>query len=158
MDDDGMTPVPENMPTLVTYHRFLYDIATLMPQLQDDISASQTLYTKYEHVIRYDTEMRTLVSKHIPSCLRNTTLEPSWPSYVPWARHCLAISSAHKVIMIHRKFLWSSFTNPAFTFTRKTCIAAAKTIIQEQKQLVREDGPVLWIYHAFSVAASVSAQ
>jgi hypothetical protein len=158
MDEDGMTPVPDTMPTLVTYHRFLYDIATLMPQLQDDLSASHILYTKYEHVIRCDTQMRTLVSKHIPSCLRNTTLEPSWPSYVPWARHCLTISSAHKVIMIHRKFLWSSFTNPAFTFTRRTCIAAAKTIIREQKQLVREDGPVLWIYHAFSVAASVSVQ
>lgn len=157
-DDDEMTHVPDNMPTLMTYHRFLYDIATLMPQLQDDLSASQTLYTKYEHVIRYDTIMRTLVSKHIPSCLRNTTLEPSWPLYVPWARHCLTISSAHKVIMIHRKFLWSSFTNPAFTFTRKTCIAAAKTIIREQKQLIREDGPLLWIYHAFSVAASVSSQ
>ncbi|KAJ5806797.1 hypothetical protein N7474_010389 [Penicillium riverlandense] len=158
MDDDGMTPVPDNIPTPVTYHRFLYDIATLMPQLHDDLSASHTLYTKYEHVIQYDTQMRTLVSKHIPSCLRNTTLQPSWPCYVPWARHCLTISSAHKIIMIHRKFLWSSFTNPAFTFTRKTCIAAAKTIIREQKQLVREDGPVLWIYHAFSVAASVSIQ
>lgn len=156
MDDDGMTPVSDNIPTPVTYHRFLYDIATLMPQLQDDLSASHTLYTKYEHVIRYDTKMRTLVSKHIPSCLSNATLESSWPCYVPWARHCLTISSAHKIIMIHRKFLWSSFTNPAFTFTRKTCIAAAKTIIREQKQLVREDGPILWIYHAFSVAASVS--
>ncbi|KAJ5895982.1 uncharacterized protein N7473_005381 [Penicillium subrubescens] len=155
MDDDGMTAIPGNIPTLLTYHRFLYDIAIIMPQLQDDLSASQTLYTKYEHVIRYDTKLRTLVSDHIPSCLRNTTLESSWPSYVPWARHCLTISSAHKVIMIHRKFLWSSFTNPAFTFTRKTCIAAAKTIIREQKQLVREDGPVLWIYHAFSVAASI---
>ncbi|KAJ5133320.1 hypothetical protein N7526_004685 [Penicillium atrosanguineum] len=57
--------------------------------------------------------------------------------------------------MIHRKFLWSSFTNLAFAFTRKTCIAAAKTIIREQKQVIKEDGPVLWIYHAFSVAASI---
>ncbi|KAJ5913662.1 hypothetical protein N7504_002545 [Penicillium tannophilum] len=155
MDDIEMTPLPDNVPTPVTYHRFLYDIAALMPQLQDDISVSHTLYAKYEHVIRYDAKMRTLASKHVPSCLRNTALEPSWPRYVPWARHCLTISSAHKIIMIHRKFLWSSFTNPAFTFTRKTCIAAAKTITREQKQLVKEDGPVLWIYHAFSVAASI---
>ncbi|KAJ5650235.1 uncharacterized protein N7484_003958 [Penicillium longicatenatum] len=155
MDDIEMTTLSDNVPTPVTYHRFLYEIAALMPQLQDDLSASHTLFAKYEHVIRYDTKMRTLVSKHVPSCLRNTALEPSWPRYVPWARHCLTISSAHKIIMIHRKFLWSSFTNPAFTFTRKTCIAAAKTITREQKQLVKEDGPVLWIYHAFSVAASI---
>ncbi|KAJ5184730.1 hypothetical protein N7491_007401 [Penicillium cf. griseofulvum] len=154
--DDGMPAMPDTVPTLVTYHRFLYDIAILMPQLQDDLSASHTLYTQYEHVIRYDTQMRTLVSQHVPPCLQNMPLESSWPRYIPWARHCLAISSAHKIIMIHRKFLWSSFTNPAFTFTRKTCIAAAKTIIREQKQVAEEDGPVLWIYHAFTVAASVS--
>jgi hypothetical protein len=158
MDDIEMTTLPDNVPTPVTYHRFLYEIAALMPQLQGDLSASLSLFAKYEHVIRYDTKMRTLVSKHVPSCLRNTALEPSWPRYVPWARHCLTISSAHKIIMIHRKFLWPSFTNPAFTFTRKTCIAAAKTITREQKQLVKEDGPVLWIYHAFSVAASVSCR
>lgn len=157
MDDEDMTTVPDSRPTLVTYHRCLYDIATIMPQLQDDLSESHTLFAKYEHVIRYDAQMRTLVSKHIPSCLRSNTLESSWPQYIPWARHCLTISSAHKIIMIHRKFLWSSFTNPAFTFTRKTCIAAAKTIIREHKQVIKEDGPVLWIYHAFSVAASVRA-
>ncbi|KAJ6073978.1 uncharacterized protein N7446_001755 [Penicillium canescens] len=154
MDDGDMRPVPDNEPTPVTYHRFLYDIATLMPQLQDDISASHTLYAKYEHVIRYDKQMRSLVSKDVPACLRNTAVDPSWPQYIPWARHCLTISSAHKIIMIHRKFLWSSFTNSAFNFTRKTCIAAAKTIIREQKQLVKENGPTLWIYHAFSVAAN----
>ncbi|KAJ5747301.1 uncharacterized protein N7511_008997 [Penicillium nucicola] len=155
MDDDDASPVTNDVPTPVTYHRFLYDIATLMPQLQDDISASHTLYAKYEHVIQYDKKMRLLVSKDVPSCLRNTTADPSWPRYIPWARHCLTISSAHKIIMIHRKFLWSSFTNSAFNFTRKTCIAAAKTIIREQKQLAKEDGPTLWIYHAFSVAASI---
>ncbi|KAJ5587176.1 uncharacterized protein N7459_002941 [Penicillium hispanicum] len=155
MDDGNMSPVSEEVPTTVTYHLVLYDIATLMPQLQDDLSSSQTLYAKYEHVIRYDTQMRTLVSKHVPPCLRNTPVQPGWPRYIPWARHCLTISSAHKIIMIHRKFLWSSFTNPAFTFTRKTCIAAAKTILREQKQLAQEDGPILWIYHAFAVAASV---
>jgi hypothetical protein len=155
MDDADMSQVPDTVPTPVTYHRLLYDIATLMPQLQDDISASHTLYAKYEHVIRYDKQMRSLVSKNVPSCLRSTSIDPSWPRYIPWARHCLTISSAHKIIMIHRKFLWSSFTNPAFNFTRKTCIAAAKTILREQKQLVNENGPTLWIYHAFSVAAGV---
>ncbi|KAJ5150073.1 hypothetical protein N7448_001651 [Penicillium atrosanguineum] len=155
IDDGEMSTVPDSRPTLVTYHRCLYDIAIIMPQLQDDLSVSHTLFAKYEHVIRYDTQMRTLVSKHIPSCLRSNAMDSSWPRYIPWARHCLAISSAHKIIMIHRKFLWSSFTNLAFAFTRKTCIAAAKTIIREQKQVIKEDGPVLWIYHAFSVAASV---
>jgi hypothetical protein len=153
--DDDMLSLPDEAPTIMTYHRFLYDIAFLMPQMHDDLSRSNTMYTKYEYVLRYDTRMRTLASKHIPPCLKSVALESSWPRYVPWARHCLTISSAHKIIMIHRKFLWQSFTNPAFSFTRKTCIAASKTIIRAQKQAAKDDGPDLWIYHAFSVAASV---
>ncbi|KAL2829436.1 hypothetical protein BDW59DRAFT_159027 [Aspergillus cavernicola] len=154
--EEDMVSLPDDVPTSMTYHRLLYQIARLMPRLQDDLAQSNTLYTKYEHVLQYDTKMRTLASEHVPLWLKNTTpLDPSWPRYVPWARHCLTISSAHKIIMIHRKFLWPSFTNPAFSFTRKTCIAASKTIVRECKQVAEEDGPVLWIYHAFGVAASI---
>ncbi|EED21407.1 conserved hypothetical protein [Talaromyces stipitatus ATCC 10500] len=153
--EEDMVPLSDDVPTTMSYHRFLYDIALLMPRLHDDLSRSNTTYTKYEHVLRYDTQMRTLVSKCVPSCLKSAALEPSWPQYVPWARHCLTITSAHKIIMIHRKFLWQSFTNPAFEFTRKTCIAASKTIIRVQKQVAKDNGPDLWIYHAFSVAASI---
>ncbi|KAL5343444.1 hypothetical protein BJX70DRAFT_394007 [Aspergillus crustosus] len=152
--DDEMASLTDDVPTSMSYHRLLHQVARLMPRLQDDLFQSKTLYTKYEHVLQYDTQMRTLASKQVPLWLKNTPLDPSWPCYVPWARHCLTISSAHKIIMIHRKFLWPSFTNPAFSFTRKTCIAASKTIIRECKQVAEEDGPILWIYHAFAVAAS----
>jgi hypothetical protein len=150
-----MTALSDDEPTSMSYHRILYGVARLMPRLQDDLAQSNTPYTKYEHVLRYDTQMRTL-AKQVPRWLKNTPLHPCWPRHVPWARHCLSISSAHKIIMIHRKFLWSSFTNPAFSFTRKTCIAASKTIIRECKVVAEEDGPILWIYHAFAVAASVN--
>ncbi|PCH03728.1 Protein of unknown function DUF3468 [Penicillium occitanis (nom. inval.)] len=153
--DEDMISLPDNVPTITSYHRFLYDVALLMPQMHDDLSRSNTVYTKYEHVLRYDTRMRTLASKHVPPCLKSAALEPGWPQYVPWARHCLTISSAHKIIMVHRKFLWQSFTNPAFSVTRKTCIAASKTIIRAQKEAAIDDGPELWIYHAFSVAAGI---
>ncbi|KAL4872395.1 hypothetical protein BDV12DRAFT_193489 [Aspergillus spectabilis] len=153
--DKQMTSLPDDVPTSMSYHRLLYQVARLMPRLQDDLTQSKTLYTKYEHVLRYDTQMRTLASKQVPLWLKNTPLDSSWPCYVPWARHCLTISSAHKIIMIHRKFLWPSFTNPAISFTRKTCIAASKTIIRECKQVAEEDGPILWIYHAFAVAAGI---
>ncbi|KAL6230970.1 hypothetical protein BDW75DRAFT_248241 [Aspergillus navahoensis] len=152
--DEEMVPLPDDEPTSMSYHRILYQVARLMPRLQDDLAQSNTPYTKYENVLRYDTQMRTL-AKHVPLWLKDTPLQPSWPRHVPWARHCLSISSAHKIIMIHRKFLWPSFTNPAFSFTRKTCIAASKTIIRECKLVAEEDGPVLWIYHAFAVAASI---
>lgn len=58
--------------------------------------------------------------------------------------------------MIHRKFLGASFTNPVFAFTRRCCLAASRTIINESKHVAREQGPILWIYHAFVVAASIT--
>lgn len=37
------------------------------------------------------------------------------------------------------------------------CLAAAKTIINEVKQDLPEESPILWTMQAFSVAAAVSA-
>lgn len=57
--------------------------------------------------------------------------------------------------MIHRKFLGLSFTNAAFSFTRRTCIAASKTILKEARAASDHAGPVLWIDQAFTVAAGI---
>jgi hypothetical protein len=48
-----------------------------------------------------------------------------------------------------------SFTNTAFSFTRRTCLAASKTILREAFAAQDEAGPVLWIDQAFSVAAGI---
>lgn len=48
-----------------------------------------------------------------------------------------------------------SFTNTAFTFTRRTCIAASKTILREALAPSEENAPVLWIEQAFAVAAGI---
>ncbi|OCK76706.1 hypothetical protein K432DRAFT_419049 [Lepidopterella palustris CBS 459.81] len=153
--DEDLILHPESEPTTISYARYLLDIAFIMPQLQDAVMASNTLYTKYEQDLKYDKQMRALATVHRPRFLSNTPIDPTWPLYVPWARQALAISSAHKNCMIHRSFLDLSFTNTAFSFTRRTCIAAAKTILKEQKHAARESGPILWIYHAFSVAACI---
>lgn len=154
--DDDMEAFPEDYPTIISFSRLKYDIAALMPDLQDDLTVSNDLYTKYEEVLKYDRRMRTLATQHLPYYLQNVPLDPAWPCYVPWARRSLAISSAHKIIMIHRKFLSASFINPLFEFTRKTCVAASRTILKEQKEAPRDGGPVLWVYQAFSVTACVS--
>lgn len=157
--EEDMQSLSDDIPTNMTYNRLLYDVAILMPQLQDGLNMSNTLYTKYEQVLQSDTKMRTMVTKRIPYYLKNVPMEDDWPCYVSWSRKALTFSLSHKIIMIHRKFLGLSFTNPAFHFTRKTCVAASKTILREQIRTARDSkdtGPVLWIYHAFSVAASVS--
>lgn len=154
--DDDIIDLPEDHPTVTSHSRLKYKVAALMPDLQDDVTSCNTLYTRYEEVLKYDRRLRTLATQHLPYYLQNVPLDPSWPRYVTWARRSLAISSAHKVIMIHRKFLSLSFVNPMFEFTRKTCVAASRTIIKEQKEATRNGGPMLWIHQAFSVTASVS--
>ena len=154
--DDTLEIQPANEPTITIYCSFLKEIAGLMPRLQDGIESSNTLFTRYEQLLKYDRKMRSLTTAERPSFLSNSQIEPHWPIYVPWARRAAATSSSHKIIMINRKFLSMSFTNNAFIFSRRTCIAASRTILKEFRQAAHEDGPILWIYHAFSVAASIT--
>lgn len=58
--------------------------------------------------------------------------------------------------MIHRRFLGMSFHDKRFAFTRRTCLAAAKTIINEMKDDAEVEFPNFWTTQAFSVAAAVS--
>lgn len=153
--DHDLTALPLHIPTITSYCRFLYDIAAIMPQLQDGLMSCNTAYTRYEQVLKWDARLRSLAIQERPAFLSNVALDPSWPPWIPWARRALAISSSHKIIMIHRSFLSDSFTNSAFAFTRRTCLAASKTIIKEYKLVVQENGPVLWIHQAFAVAAAI---
>jgi len=100
--DDDMRPLPDSVPTITSFSRFLTQIASIMPSLQDGMASSNTLYTKYEKVILHDKRMRALATQGRPLFLSNAPLDPRWPPYIPWARRALAMSSAHKIIMIHR--------------------------------------------------------
>ncbi|KAL2205935.1 hypothetical protein CC79DRAFT_1247926, partial [Sarocladium strictum] len=153
--NDDLVQLPEHIPTITSYCRFLRNVAAIMPRLQDGLLSCNTPFTRYEQVLAWDARLRALVTTERPSYLGHVPIEPDWPPWVPWGRRALAISSGHKIIMIHRSFLSDSFTNPAFAFTRRTCLSASKTIIKEYKQVIEEDGPVLWIHQAFAVAASI---
>ncbi|KAK1570128.1 uncharacterized protein LY79DRAFT_527459 [Colletotrichum navitas] len=153
--DHDLLPLPKDVPTITSYCCFLLEIAEIMPKLQDGLMTNNTAYTRYKQVLTWDARLRTLATVERPAFLTNTPIEADWPIWVPWARRTLAISSSHKIIMIHRSFLSDSFTNPAFAFTRLTCIAASKTIIKEYKVVSQEDGPILWVHQAFAVAASI---
>ncbi|TLD36003.1 C6 zinc finger [Venturia nashicola] len=139
-NDSDMQTVPNTTPTITSYCNYLYDIAHLITQLQDAMASSNTLYTKYEQVLKYDEKMRALATAYMPTFLStNAPVASTWPTY----------------IMVHRKFLGLSFTNSAFVFTRRTCIAASKTILKEARAARDDYGPVLWIDQAFVVAAGI---
>ncbi|EXJ71428.1 uncharacterized protein A1O5_05236 [Cladophialophora psammophila CBS 110553] len=153
--DDDMNVLDESEPTVTSFCRFLSKIAAIMPALQDAMALSNTLYTKHEAVLVYDKKMRSLATGR-PSFLANTAFDTNWPCYIPWARRAIAMSSAHKIIMIHRKLLGLSFTNPVFAFTRRTCLAASKTILKEYLASSRDgSSPMLWTHQAFAVAACI---
>ncbi|KIW10293.1 hypothetical protein PV08_11255 [Exophiala spinifera] len=172
--DDNMNVLPDEEPTITSFCKFLAKIAAIMPALQDAMALSSTLYTKHEAVLVHDKKMRSLATGR-PCFLAHTALDKSWPCYIPWARRAIAMSSAHKIIMIHRyaapditkhyyriadilarKFLGLSFSNPVFAFTRRTCLAASKTILKEyQASSNDETSPMLWTHQAFSVAACI---
>lgn len=171
--NDDLVLLPDSVPAITGFCRFLAQIASIMPRLQDGMASSNTLYTKHDQVLLYDKKMRTLATDIRPPFLANTADDHGWPCYVPWARRAIAMSSAHKIIMIHRcaayslssgleanlrlrKFLSLSFTNPMFAFTRRTCLAASKTILKEYIAINDdESSPLFWTHQAFSVAACI---
>jgi hypothetical protein len=156
-DENTMRPVPDDLPTLTTFSTFLTHIASLMPQMHDAIISSNTLYTKYEQVLDYDGQMRSMASDGMPACFSpREAPQPDAPKWVPWAKRSLTICFAHKIIMVHRAFLGRSFTEPTFDYTRRTCMSAAKTILKEARQAYDEEGPLLWIDQAFMVAAGIT--
>lgn len=155
-NDDDLECRSESVPTQTSYCNYRYKIAALMPQLLDATSKCNTLFTKYEQVLKYDEKMRKLATASMPTFLSTSAaIDVDWPVWIGWARRSLAICAAHKIIMIHRRFLGLSFTNTAFSFTRRTCVAAAKTILNEALSTNDQDGPILWIEQAFSVAAGI---
>ncbi|KAF2732400.1 hypothetical protein EJ04DRAFT_496896 [Polyplosphaeria fusca] len=155
-NDEDMVLQPSSNPTQSSYCNFRYDIAALMPELLDATASCNTQYTRYEQVLQYDDKMRKLATASIPTFLAaDAPLNVEWPSFASWGRRSLTICAAHKIIMIHRKFLGLSFNNSAFAFTRRTCLAAAKTILKEALAESDPRGPVIWIEQAFSVAAGI---
>lgn len=81
--DDNPMIVPELVPTALSYARYLLDVAFIIPQLQDAVTSSITLYTKYEQVLKYDKLMRTPATAHRPHFFSNVPIDASWPQYAP---------------------------------------------------------------------------
>lgn len=156
LNDGQSIPSPSEVPTMTSYCIYHFDFALVIAELQDAMASCNTEYTRYEQVLAHDEKMRQLATAYMPTFLSNSAIDsPEWPDYVPWARRGLAICAAHKIIMIHRRFLHKSFQSTTYSFTRRTCIAASKTILKEAALPMDRLGPVLWIDQAFVVTAGV---
>ena len=151
-----MEYLPATFPTYISYGNYIFEIAKLLVRHHEATSQSTTPFTKYQHVLDYDAQMRDLATKGMPRYFH--VVEPVdalWPEWVHWARSSLTVCFAHKIIMIHRAFIRQSFTNPVYSMTRITCIAAAKTILNEATKAKNTNGPIIWIDKVFCVAAAI---
>ncbi|KAJ5763264.1 hypothetical protein N7533_001945 [Penicillium manginii] len=157
-DDYNLVEMPATTPTISTYVRVLVNLAALMPDLCDGLgpmNKRKTTREQYERILQVDQQMRTIV-QNIPSFL----LRPDKPkeAQIPWlriARRSLAITAAEKIIMVHRPFLFHSFHDSRYRHTRRTCVAAAMTILREHETIVEEDDLSIWTHSAFAITAAV---
>jgi hypothetical protein len=91
-NDNDMVIYPESTPTQASYCNYRYDIAALMPQLLDAMAGCNTMFTKYEQVLKFDDKMRKLATASMPTFLSsNAPVAAEWPTYVSWARRSLTI-------------------------------------------------------------------
>ncbi|KAJ5895396.1 hypothetical protein N7495_007087 [Penicillium taxi] len=157
-DDHDLSELPVSTPTISSYVRTLVDLAALMPGLVDGLgpmNRRKSHQEQYEHVLRIDQKMRSIVKK-IPSfLLRPDTLKEAQIPWLSIARRSLAITAAEKIIMIHRVFLFHSFHDPKYIHSRRTCVAAAMTILREHEIIVEEGEPSIWTHTAFAITAAV---
>jgi hypothetical protein len=91
-NDCDMAIQPESSPTQASYCNYRFDIAALMPQLLDAMVGCNTMYTRYEQVLKFDDKMRKLATASMPTFLSsNAPVAAGWPAYVSWARRSLTI-------------------------------------------------------------------
>lgn len=60
-----------------------------------------------------------------------------------------------QIIMIHRPFLFRAFQSPTYIYTRRTCVAAAMTILREHSEIHLADDLSIWTHSAFCITAAV---
>lgn len=156
--DDNMNELPPDIPTISTYVRVLVELAALMPGLADGLgpmTRRKPSREQYEHILRIDQKMRAIVNSIPPFLLRS---DKAKEAQIPWlgiARRSLAITAAEKIIMIHRPFLFRSFHDSTYGHTRRTCVAAAMTILREHEAIVEGDDLSIWTHTAFAITAAV---
>lgn len=157
-DDHDLVDIPSHIPTISSYVRTLVSLAALMPGLVDGLgpmNRRKPTREQYEHILRVDQRMRTIV-KNIPLFMLRPDVAKE--AEIPWltiARRSLAITAAEKIIMIHRLFLFRSFHDPSYGHSRRTCVAAAMTILREHETIVEEGDLSIWTHTAFAITAGV---
>lgn len=145
IDDEKMILAEDHVPLGTDLCNYLYDVASLMADFHDSVTALVDPVAKYEQVLKYDSRLRALDMAPAHHTLLTETTEVFRSPWVGWARGVAHMVHAHKIIMIHRSFLGKSFTDSSFAYTRWASIAASKAILREVGIASADvERPTLW--------------
>ncbi|ORY85373.1 hypothetical protein BCR35DRAFT_302847 [Leucosporidium creatinivorum] len=156
-DEDLLTGVYINRPpseyTVASNTLIWVQFARILQQVYAHIDENPTLHS-HAYVLKLDAQMQGIID-NIPVWMREGGPTEGMPpaQCSAWVRTTFAISSAHKVLTLHRPFLHRAFRDPRFESSRKRALDASRTILREGAKA----GDVrMWTvpYH-ISAAASV---
>jgi hypothetical protein len=147
----------DQIPTINSYIRTLSRIAFIMPAFLDGLGNAQSNYSledAYKVVVSCELQLRAVINE-IPTFLLpyhpNTTAPSTMPAWVAVARRSLSISVADKIIMIHRPVIFQAFQASPHSRTRKICVSAARSILDECAAVANTNAPSLWTHSAFCI-------
>jgi len=131
-DEETFMPVTHELtPTFTHISNYLNEIAHILVRYLDDMFDAPDIAAKYDVVLKYDAIMRGTSIEKMPKWLStHTPYNPEWPEWAVWARRSYQASCAHKIIMIHQSFLYRSFKDVRYTYSRWACISSSKTIVE----------------------------
>ncbi|CAN9343005.1 unnamed protein product [Alternaria alternata] len=92
-NDEDMVPLPLSTPTQASYCNYRYDIAALMPQLLDAMTGCNTLFTKYEQVLRYDEKMRKLATASASKTILKEALSGNDQGPTLWIEQAFSVAA-----------------------------------------------------------------
>ena len=145
IDDESMDLAGDRVVVATDLLNLLYDIASLIADFHDSITALSDPAAKYDQVLSYDSKLRVLRTQSMRHLFSSRTIKASGSQWVRWAKGVASIVQAHKIIMIHRSFLYKSFTDPRYTYTRWASVTASKTIIGGvEVTTADEERPAFW--------------
>ena len=145
IDDETLIQVGDHVPLGIDLGNYLYDIASLMAEFHDSVTALRDPAAQYEQVLKYDLKLRALGTEPFSPSVSSGLAEVIGSQWLRWAKGIACVVHAHKVIMIHRSFLGKSFSDPRFAYTRWASVAASKTILREVDMAAMDrERPAFW--------------
>ncbi|KAK8865570.1 hypothetical protein IAR55_000714 [Kwoniella newhampshirensis] len=151
----GVTKVLPELPTVPSHTHHLMKLASLVNEVYSHASSAGDV--PYDIILRTDGQVRDILAA-APAWMTSEEipLHASWPSWVEWQRRVFMVSSAHKVIVLHRPYLGRAFRGEAqYAKSREACLLQARFITNTFCQCSLETFRRTWTVLAHTLAACI---